>query len=126
MKFTLFRSYLKDRTVGKIARTNIYTLEPPWRDNKVDISCIPEGLYKVIRDKHGRFHYYRFEYVPGRAHIEMHQGIKPNNSDGCILFGKDHDEQFDLVPFENPKQIFDVFGDSFWLEIRGYGIGDEW
>ena len=61
------------------------TLERPWRDNEIGISCIPEKIYKFRIDTHGRFQWFAILDVPGRTHIEMHEGTKPSHSEGCIL-----------------------------------------
>ncbi len=38
-------AYTPEGTLGRLAlpERTIYTLKPPWRDNQVNISCIPEG-----------------------------------------------------------------------------------
>ena len=64
------------------------TLENEWLDNEVNISCIPEGTYKVRRDSTGQFKYWRLFDVPGRSEIEIHNGNKGQHTRGCILFGK--------------------------------------
>lgn len=74
----------------------IFTLELPWRDNKVRRSCIPAGTYScTITDspKFGRV--YCVNDVPGRSAILIHSGnfagdVKQNyRSDvaGCIILG---------------------------------------
>lgn len=85
--YTIARSYLRDRTVGILTGNGLRmdTLERPWLDNKVNVSCIPEGTYYVRRDTTGRFAYYKIENVAGRSHIEFHHGTKPEHSNGCIL-----------------------------------------
>lgn len=77
-----------DRTNGLVLLpdgTEYSTLERPWLDNKPNISCIPAGQYKFIRDTHGRFQWFRVLNVQGRTNIEMHTGSKPSHSQGCIL-----------------------------------------
>ena len=64
------------------------TLERPWKDNQKDISCIPEGSYKVIRDTTGRFKWWKLVNVAGRGSIEIHEGNRVDDSHGCILIGK--------------------------------------
>ena len=63
----------------------IRTLERPWLDNQVSVSCIPAGIYKFRRDTHGRFQWFRILDVPNRTDIELHEGTKPSHSEGCIL-----------------------------------------
>lgn len=74
----------------------MYTGELPWRGNKSNISCIPEGRYAVrvrTSPKYGRV--YHVTGVPGRSYILLHQGNFCGNRDlsyrtnvaGCILLG---------------------------------------
>ena len=109
---SMYRDYLKDRTDGVMIMPDgeaLPTLEPPWRDNEVGVSCIPEGMYRVRRDTTGRFQYYEVMDVPNRTEIEMHRGTKPSHSQGCILFLTDSDLGV----------LLDWFGDNDWvLEIK--------
>lgn len=120
----LIRSYLKDRTVGWIKEEpSVVTLERPWLDNAVDISCIPEGTYKVTRDTTGRFQYYRVQDVEGRTAIEFHGGVVPTHSNGCILVGSFHDTKFNLKGSDQALQLLlSKYPDGFTLTIRSYSI----
>ena len=93
--FDLVRSYLPDRTIGHF--NGLVTLERPWLQNKVNESCIPEGLYRCLRDKMGRFQYFRLVGVPGRTGIEFHGGVRPAHSKGCILVGESFTRTYDLT-----------------------------
>lgn len=120
-KLTLIRSYLPDRTIGKLSN-GLKTLERPWLDNAVGKSCIPEGDYTVYRDHSGKWQFYRFHTVPGRTDIEFHGGVKPRHSAGCILLGMYWDKYYNLQ--SSPKALntlIDEIGeDSFSLTIRQY------
>jgi hypothetical protein len=86
--FELTRVYQTDRTTGVLRGPNGYkglTLERPWKDNKVSVSCIPEGTYEVHRDRVGRFTWFAVQNVKGRSNIEFHLGTLPEHSEGCIL-----------------------------------------
>ncbi len=102
-----------DRTNGILTLpdgSQFPTLERPWIDNQVSISCIPFGFYKFIRDTHGRFQWFRVLDVPERTHIEFHEGTNPSHSEGCILVS--HDALTAMMWF---------FGDTkltYVLEIR--------
>jgi hypothetical protein len=61
------------------------TLEPPWRNNQVKISCVPAGFYRFVVDTTGRFQWFKILFVPKRTHIEMHMGLF---SEGCVLMLK--------------------------------------
>ena len=92
-KQTLGELLFKGQEVAK-------TLELSWKGNKNRISCIPTGVYKVVRrtsDKYGE-HFHVLD-VPQRDYILMHHGNyagsinpKTGKSDilGCILPGKEH------------------------------------
>jgi hypothetical protein len=88
MKFVLKRTYFADRTEGRLECPSghiVTTLERPDRNNKVNISCIPEGTYEVHRDTHGRHTWFKVLDVEGRSFIEIHEGYKVSHSAGCIL-----------------------------------------
>lgn len=74
-----------------------HTLELPWRDNRPNLSCIPEGFYTcemVISPRFGQV--YQVLSVPGRSHILFHSGNLAGNVaqglkthvQGCILLGQ--------------------------------------
>ena len=119
---TLARNYLSDRTIGVLFGSGIYlkTLERPWIDNQVSISCIPEGAYHVKRDKTGRFQYYAVQNVPGRTNIEFHEGNLVNHSQGCILVGKRLSRDLELVDSKvGINELLEHIGDNdFILHVR--------
>lgn len=90
-RLTLERVYLTDRTLGSLYRngeTIAKVLELPWKENKRAVSCIPEGVYRVIKQppKPDRnYPYFRLPDVPGRSGILIHRGTKPDHSKGCLL-----------------------------------------
>lgn len=51
-----------------------HSLEPPWRDNKPNISCIPDGVYTAELIHSPRFdrELYRLKDVPERSNAEIH------------------------------------------------------
>lgn len=122
-KLTLVRSYLKgNRTVGFFKEdSKIVTLERSWENNKVSVSCIPEGTYTVLRDTVGRFQYYRVENVVGRTFIELHGGVVPSHTEGCILIGTSHDSKFNLLGSdEGLVHLLQNYPKGFELTIRSY------
>ena len=59
MKLNLNREYYEKSTIGELSIDGefvCYMLERPWDDNKVRVSCIPEGEYPLTLKKYGRFH----------------------------------------------------------------------
>jgi len=72
----------------------IVTLEPPWRDNRQNISCIPAGDYVAKRTlarttTGGLFIPETFEVSPvnHRGGILFHIGNSVKDTNGCILLG---------------------------------------
>lgn len=92
-RYTLERVYLADRTLGSLYDGDeviAKVLELPWKDNNRSVSCIPEGIYTVIKQqpKPDRpYIYFRLPSVPGRSGILIHRGINPSHSKGCLLVG---------------------------------------
>lgn len=80
-----------------------YTLELPWRDNRNNLSYIPEGTYQVrwtrsprLSRKYGRDYYtYEILNVPNRGGIRLHSGNLAGDVElgmithslGCPLIG---------------------------------------
>ena len=68
------------------------TIELPWKDNKPEISCIPEGEYycKIVQSpKFGRV--FEITGVPNRNNILIHKGNWTTDTLGCVILG----EQFE-------------------------------
>lgn len=73
--------------------------ELPWNDNKPDVSCVPDGLYKGNKrwsETHQQ-KLYHIDGIAGRSNIEIHSGnfagdtSKGFRSDvrGCLVLGSD-------------------------------------
>jgi len=65
------------------------TIERDWRENRVNVSCIPEGFYKAhlsVRHagKENAYPVYMLENVIGRTLIQVHRANEPNELMGCI------------------------------------------
>ena len=104
---------LSDRTTGTLILpdgSEFNTLERPWINNQVNVSCIPAGRYNFKRDTHGRHQWFRLLNVEGRTDIEFHTGTKPTHSNGCIL-----------VSLECLNAMLEFYNDTdltYVLEIR--------
>lgn len=64
-------------------------LELPWLANKVNVSCIPEGVYswELVLD-HPRFgNCFYLPEVPDRSEIMIHVGNQLEDTEGCLLVG---------------------------------------
>ena len=89
MQIIINRTYHPTGTNGTLTINGVFicfTIELPWLNNLPQISCIPEGEYKVVprfSKKHGR--HLIIKDVPGRALILFHPA---NNAQkelkGCI------------------------------------------
>ncbi len=85
------------------------TLEPPWKDNRINESCSPKGEYpckRIISEKFGE----TFEIiVPNRTAMLFHKGNYVTETHGCILLGTAIGETNDLFSIENSGVAFSRF-----------------
>ena len=74
----------------------VHIMEPPWRGNRRNRSCIPAGLYEVVPHLSPRFRRCLLvTQVPGRSHILFHAGNLGGDvergwhthTSGCLLPG---------------------------------------
>jgi hypothetical protein len=82
-------------TFGKIitpAGRRLATVERPWLNNVVGISCIPEGAYTCVPSRYHRGGYDAIEIkdVAGRTLIKIHIANLPEEVEGCIGVGVRH------------------------------------
>lgn len=71
-----------------------YTLEPPWRNNKPFVSCIPDGAYLIESwesPTHGKCYIVSGGTVGktegNRTYILFHPANKVHELQGCIALG---------------------------------------
>lgn len=90
----LVRSELSDECVRGYLYADglcLATLEPPWKHNVRNISCIPSGEYKLSyleRSASGKYRQtYHLQAVPSRGGILIHKGNIARHTRGCILIG---------------------------------------
>jgi hypothetical protein len=100
MHITVQRETLKDdRTLGALLIDGMHfawTLEDAVRDAKVqNATAIPAGVYEVIVNYSNRFarQLPMLLNVPGFTFIRIHGGNAPEHTDGCILIGKERDDE---------------------------------
>ena len=82
-------------TIGKLYLNGDFyghTLELPWQDNERRVSCIPKGVYDVVKRNGEDSAKYKYEHllvedVPNRDFILFHIGNYPKDTLGCILIG---------------------------------------
>lgn len=95
------------------------TLELPWRNNKVQESCIPPGEYKAVPYSSSKYpNVYEITNVPGRSKILFHWGNYRSHTLGCILLGEAHvdinrDKLADVV---NSREAVDGFRSAIGKE----------
>ena len=108
---------IRDTFTDKSTIGNLYingerfcdTLENPWLDNQRNISCIPEGSYKVRlrlpRESATRDYLHLLvQEVPNRDWILFHRGNTAKDTSGCILVGNGRKQ--DIV--ENSRLAMDL------------------
>ena len=108
---------IRDTFTDKSTIGNLYingerfcdTLENPWLDNQRNISCIPEGSYKVrlrlARESATRDYLHLLvQEVPNRDWILFHRGNTAKDTSGCILVGNGRKQ--DIV--ENSRLAMDL------------------
>ena len=88
-------TFSKESTIGELFLNGeriCDTLENSWQDNQRNISCIPEGVYKVrlrlARESASRDYLHLLvQEVPNRDWILFHRGNTAKDTSGCILVG---------------------------------------
>lgn len=87
-------------TVGRVFVEGVpfsFCMEPPWRNNQPNISCIPVGQYRCVWHKSPKYGWvYLVTNVPGRGFILIHPGNLGGNTlkgfkthtKGCLLLGQ--------------------------------------
>lgn len=131
----LLRDYHPDHTrgifVAKDDDGNIIhscvVLELPWKDNLYQISCIPEGMYQVVRRYTTKFrwHYHILD-VPNRTFILMHPGNHTRQILGCMLPGVeikhlDSDQIPDITDTRlTLNKMLKAFGNEFRLHVGSF------
>jgi len=123
-------TFTKESTIGKLfinGESFCDTLENPWLNNQRNISCIPEGQYKVrlrlARESATRDYLHLLvQDVPNRDWILFHRGNTAKDTSGCILVGKGREQDvvnnsrlaMDLVI----KEILNLGGENINLIIK--------
>ena len=85
----LERTYYPDWTKGLIKINDVilaHSLELPWLENQRNISCIPEGIYPIVRRQSARFRdHLLIEDVPDRDLILLHPANDASEElRGCV------------------------------------------
>ena len=76
MKLELIRKYFSKGTNGDLLLNGekiCSTIELPWKQNKPQVSCIPEGEYELRKRYTSRFgRHFILMNVPNRSYILLH------------------------------------------------------
>ena len=123
-------TFTEKSTIGKLfinGESFCDTLENPWLDNQRNISCIPQGGYKVrlrlARESATRDYLHLLvQDVPNRDWILFHRGNTSKDTSGCILVGNGREQDavnnsrlaMDLVI----KEILNLGGENINLIIK--------
>ena len=123
-------TFTKESTIGRLfinGESFCDTLENPWLDNQRNVSCIPEGQYKVRlrlpRESATRDYLHLLvQDVPNRSYILFHIGNTAKDTSGCILVGNGRKHNvvensrlaMDLVI----KEILNLGGENINLIIK--------
>ena len=88
-----------DGTFGRMllpGRTEaLVSAEPPWKDNRENLSCIPPGTYECEINHSPHFGLCpEVLNVPGRTHVRMHAG----NWAGDVELGRRSDSEACILP----------------------------
>jgi hypothetical protein len=105
---TLSSLYIVDQIKEYICKG----LEPPWKDNKKKISCIPENTYWVVKEltsPHHEYPHFRVLDVPHRDGILWHLGNYFFDTEACYLPG-------DSFGDRNKDGVLDVLNSKATLE----------
>jgi len=89
MELVLHRAYFKEGTNGTLFYSDkflCHTIELPWKNNKRNISCIPEGQYEIEPRFSKRFkHHLILKAVKDRSYILFHPANDAlKDLEGCI------------------------------------------
>lgn len=126
----LTRTYLPAGTNGIIGvdgRDICGTIELPWRDNRRNVSCIPEGCYRLELYRSRKFgHCLAVTGIPGRQGILIHPANDAANElRGCIATvtkhtgdGKGMHSRIALERLEREVMVGMEVGEV-WLEVLG-------
>jgi len=126
MELFLKRAYFPEGANGGVfygGKFICFTIELPWKDNKRNVSCIPEGRYRLIKRFTSRRGWHLMvKDVPGRSGILFHPA---NNAlrelRGCIapvcllsapgvgMNSRKASERFEKLVFGNLREDENVY-----------------
>ena len=123
-------TFTEESTVGELflnGERMCDTLENPYLNNERNISCIPEGEYKVrlrtARESATRDYLHLLvQDVPNRDYILFHRGNSAKDTSGCILVGfaskQDYVKNSTFAMDLLMKEIINLGGENINLIIK--------
>lgn len=136
MEIRIERTYLNNVTFGDWWHDNAImckTMELPWKENRRNESCIPEGIYQVIKcapTDSRPYEYLRLLNVPNRSGILVHRITYVKDLRGCIGVGKillpngNHPASKMIRSGEALTELVTVLPETFSLRIIRKPIGN--
>lgn len=96
-----------------------FSLELPWKHNRVNLSCIPVGGYDVSKYySHKHKSCFFVHDVNGRSSILIHAGNSLKDTQGCILVGKSYSSDGVLLNSRATlENLLDLMPPKFRLHI---------
>jgi len=125
MELVLTRVYKRGGTNGTLTFNGhfvCFTIELPWKENKQNSSCIPEGIYELRSRTSTKFHnHLEILDVPNRSYILIHPANWPKELHGCIGLGNGWEITKTVPMVYNSKatcrEFFAKVGKEFILTI---------
>lgn len=107
-------------------KLSLKTLELPDKNNQSKISCIPKGIYKVIKvnpTENIQYKHFWISSVEGRSGIKIHKGNYHTQILGCVLIGLSYsdinnDGQLDVIYSGKALDKLLTLVDEFELKIQ--------
>lgn len=103
------------------------SLELPWRNNKPNISCIPQGKYKVVKRRSPKYDdHFHIQGVENRSYILIHPANFVYQLRGCIAVGMDlvdinSDDTIDITNSKNTVlELLKILPSEFFIEITNH------
>lgn len=133
VRLDIKRTYYKSSTLGraKVLDENgnnifdFFTVEPVWKDNQQNVSCIPPGYYDCSEFFSPNFgECYAVHDVPGRELIRIHVANMASQLRGCIAPGTavgdlDGDGVKDVLNSRVCMNIlYDILPEEFRMKIE--------
>jgi hypothetical protein len=79
------------------------------------LSSIPVGTYNgILRYDHSDQWRIELQGVPGRTNVQIHTGNTPDDTEGCIIIGKELDASLCAIKAGTSKPAYDALKAAFY------------